>query len=69
MWHDLNQAVLKKQPKWLFFPAGDQGASSAATKSCHSNKNRLTTPLTTYRKSKNNVGEDVGLVEAQLFGD
>ena len=50
MWHDLNQAVLKKQPKWLFFPANDQGASSAATKSCHSNKNRLTTPLTTYGK-------------------
>ena len=51
MWHDLNKAVLKKQPKWLFFPAGDQGASSAATKSCHGDKFRLTTPLTTYGKS------------------
>jgi hypothetical protein len=33
MWHDLNQAVLKKQPKWLFFPADDQGTPGAATKS------------------------------------
>ena len=52
MWHDLNKAVLKKQPKWLFFPADDQGTSSAATKSCHGDKNRLTTPLTTYRKRR-----------------
>ena len=40
--------MLKKQPKWLFFPADDQGASSAAIKSCHGDKNCLTTPLTTY---------------------
>ena len=51
MWHDLNKAVLKKQPKWLFFPADDQGAFGATTKSCHGDKIRLTTPLTTYRKS------------------
>ena len=51
MWHDLNKAVLKKQPKWLFFPADDQGTFGAATKSCHGNKFRLTTPLTTYGKS------------------
>ena len=31
---------------------GDQGASSAATKSCHGDKNRLTTPLTTYGNLK-----------------
>ena len=50
MWYDLNQAVLKKQPKWLFFPADDQGTPGAATKSCHGDKFRLTTPLTTYGK-------------------
>ena len=58
MWHDLNKAVLKKQPKWLFFPADDQGTSSehrrsspSMNQSCHGDKNRLTTPLTTYGKS------------------
>ena len=40
--------MFQKHPKRLFFPADDQGAFGAVTKSCHGDKFRLTTPLTTY---------------------
>ena len=49
MWHDLKKAVVNDDLNGRQ-SRDDQGASSAATKSCHSNKNRLTTPLTTYGK-------------------
>ena len=39
MWQNLNK----------YGSADDQGTPDAATKSCHGDKNRLTTPLTTYR--------------------
>ena len=49
MWHDLKKAVVNDDLNGRQ-SRGDQGASSAATKSCHGDKNCLTTPLTTYRK-------------------